>query len=66
MDFSKSLNVAMEQFEAVYLMVGEMDARRDTHDNMSKFERMKIAVEVLSLIDFREKEIEPGITNINF
>ena len=57
MDFTKSIGVAMQQLEGVYLLVSDLDSRLHTYENMSKYERMKIAVEVLSLIEFREKEM---------
>ena len=66
MDFTKSIGVAMQQLEGVYLLVSDLDSRLHIYENMSKYERMKIAVEVLSLIDFREKEIEAVINNINY
>ena len=66
MDFTKSIGVAMQQLEGVYLLVSDLDSRLHIYENMSKYERMKIAVELLSLIDFREKEIEAVINNINY
>ena len=66
MDFTKSIGVAMQQLEDVYLLVSDLDSRHHINENMSKYERMKIAVELLSLIDFREKEIEAVINNINY
>ena len=47
----------MQQLEGVYLLVSDLDSRLHIYENMSKYERMKIAVEVLSLIEFREKEM---------
>jgi len=64
MNFAKSLDVAMNQFENIYLRVSEMDARRDTHDNMSKFERMKISVDLLRLIEDRDQKFYDAINKI--